>query len=111
MFEQKLSVYESFKNGRPPPKAEWIARKYFMTINNDNWVFAAREEGKPFKLITHSSTKIKRYVKVKGNASLTMETGSVLELQENETPRSIRFGSFGYLNGNSGNAPFAEKYF
>ena len=48
---------------------KWIARKYFMTINKDNWVFAAREEGKPFKLITHSSTKIKRYVKVKGNAS------------------------------------------
>lgn len=49
---------------------KWIANKYFQTIDGDNWVFATRQEGEiPMRLVKHSSTKIKRYVKVKGEKS------------------------------------------
>lgn len=49
---------------------KWIARRYFITIGGDNWVFATRDEGtNPMILVKHSSTDIKRYVKVKGDKS------------------------------------------
>lgn len=47
----------------------WIRLKYFKTVEGDNWVFATREGDNPYALIQHSSTEIKRYVKVKGMAS------------------------------------------
>ena len=49
--------------------SKWIRLKYFKTVGNDNWVFATREDNNPLRLIKHRSTEIKRYVKVKGNAS------------------------------------------
>ena len=48
---------------------KWIRRKYFKTVESDNWVFATGEGNNPLKLIQHRSTEIKRYVKVKGMAS------------------------------------------
>jgi RNA-directed DNA polymerase len=48
---------------------KWIARKYFKPIGGDNWVFATREDNNPLRLVKHSSTEIKRYVKVKGEKS------------------------------------------
>jgi len=49
---------------------EWIADKYWQTIEGDNWVFATRQEGKDSpRLLKHSATKIARHVKVKGDAS------------------------------------------
>jgi RNA-directed DNA polymerase len=47
----------------------WIRHKYFKTIDNNNWVFATREEASALKLMAHSDTEIRRYVKVKGDAS------------------------------------------
>ncbi|MBF2017808.1 MAG: HNH endonuclease, partial [Rivularia sp. T60_A2020_040] len=47
----------------------WIRLKYFKTIEGNNWEFATREGKNPLRLKQHSSTKITRYVKVKGNAS------------------------------------------
>ena len=47
----------------------WTSRKYFKTVEGNNWVFTTREGNNPLKLIQHSSTVIKRYVKVKGVAS------------------------------------------
>lgn len=47
----------------------WIRHKYFKTVEGNNWVFATGEGKNPLKLIQHSSTEIKRYVKVKGKAS------------------------------------------
>jgi RNA-directed DNA polymerase len=47
----------------------WIRLKYFKTVEANNWVFATGEGNNPLKLIQHSSTEIKRYVKVKGKAS------------------------------------------
>ena len=50
---------------------KWVKNKYFQTIDGKNWVFATRTKDKPFltNLILHSDTKIKRFVKVKGDAS------------------------------------------
>ena len=49
---------------------KWIAQKYWKTIGGDNWVFATRQEGKnPMRLRKHSAIEVKRYVKVKGEAS------------------------------------------
>lgn len=49
---------------------EWINQKYWQTIGGDNWVFATRQEGtNPLRLLKHSATKIKHYVKVKGEVS------------------------------------------
>ncbi|NES20433.1 MAG: group II intron reverse transcriptase/maturase [Symploca sp. SIO3E6] len=48
---------------------KWIRLKYFITVEGDNWVFATRKGKNLKKLIQHSSTQIKRYVKVKGNKS------------------------------------------
>ena len=47
----------------------WIRLKYFKTVEGNNWVFATRGGKNPYALIQHSSTEIKRYVKVKGMAS------------------------------------------
>jgi RNA-directed DNA polymerase len=47
---------------------KWIRLKYFRTIGNDTWTFATTGEN-PMILVQHSDIEIKRYVKVKGNAS------------------------------------------
>jgi RNA-directed DNA polymerase len=53
----------------PNKTGKWIARKYWQTIGNQNWVFATRSETNPMQLRTHSETPIVRHVKVKGEAS------------------------------------------
>jgi len=52
-------------------RMKWVKNKYFMTIGNRNWVFASRTRDNPFPLylISHADTEIKRFVKVKGEAS------------------------------------------
>ena len=67
-----LVVWKLLKWGRHHHRNKgrrWIRLKYFKTIESDNWVFATREDNNPLTLIQHSSTKINRYVKVKGKAS------------------------------------------
>ena len=50
---------------------KWVKNKYFHNIGGRNWVFASRTRDSPFPtyLISHSDTEIKRFVKVKGDAS------------------------------------------
>jgi RNA-directed DNA polymerase len=67
-----LTVYKLLKWGRHRHRNKgrgWIRLKYFKTIDNNNWVFATREEASALKLMAHSETEIRRYVKVKGDAS------------------------------------------
>ena len=67
-----LVVWKLLKWGRHRHRNKsrtWIRSKYFKTVDGDNWVFATREGKNLLKLIQHSSTEIKRYVKVKGIAS------------------------------------------
>lgn len=46
-----------------------ITRKYWQTIDGDNWVFATRKGGNPLRLLKHSSIKQVDYAKVKGESS------------------------------------------
>lgn len=67
-----LVVFKLLKWGRHRHRNKgrsWIRLKYFKTVEGNNWVFSSREGKKPLTLIQHSSTAIKRYVKVKGVAS------------------------------------------
>ena len=67
-----LVVWKLIKWGRHRHRnkgRKWTRLKYFLTVGGNNWVFAARENNNLIQLIPHSSTPIKRYVKVKGNKS------------------------------------------
>jgi RNA-directed DNA polymerase len=67
-----LVVWKLLKWGRHRHRNKgkaWIRLKYFKIIEGNNWEFATRQGKNPLKLIQHSSTEIKRYVKVKGMAS------------------------------------------
>lgn len=67
-----LVVWKLLKWGRHRHRNKsraWIRHKYFKTVEGKNWEFATREGKNPSSLIQHSSTEIKRYVKVKGMAS------------------------------------------
>ena len=58
------------KRRHPNKTGKWLSDKYWQTIDGDNWVFATRAKGKnPMRLLKHSATKFKRYVKVKGESS------------------------------------------
>ncbi len=50
---------------------KWIINKYFKSIGDRNWVFASRTRETPSLtcLISHQDTEIKRFLKVKGDAS------------------------------------------
>lgn len=70
MDAQIYTLLESWAKHRHRNKGKkWIAQKYWKSIGGDNWVFATRDGKNPIRLIKHSSTPIKDYVKVKGDAS------------------------------------------
>ncbi len=52
----------------PNKDKNWIVRKYWQSIGNDNWVFAIRGEGKgkTMHLKKHQETPIVRHIKVQG---------------------------------------------
>ena len=56
---------------RHPNKGrKWVARKYWHSTKNQNWVFATKEGDKfTSKLYGHQETKIARHVKVAGTRS------------------------------------------
>jgi RNA-directed DNA polymerase len=61
-----LTVYKLLKWGRHRHRNKnrgWIRLKYFKTIDNNNWVFATRNDASALKLMAHSETDIRRYVK------------------------------------------------
>ncbi|WP_069791690.1 group II intron reverse transcriptase/maturase (plasmid) [Cyanobacterium sp. IPPAS B-1200] len=54
---------------RHPNKSKsWVAKKYWHTYGNKNWVFSTRDED-GIKLLSHSEVEVKRHVKVKGDKS------------------------------------------
>jgi RNA-directed DNA polymerase len=64
---QKLA---SWARKRHPKKSRhWISRKYFPTIGNRNWAFAAKKGDYTLELLEHSKTPIVRHIKVKGESS------------------------------------------
>jgi RNA-directed DNA polymerase len=65
---QKLSSWA--KRRHPKKNGEWVSKRYWQSIDGDNWVFATRKEGlTPLRLINHADTPIVRHVKVKGESS------------------------------------------
>ena len=66
---QKLKAWA--KRRHPKKNGEWVSKKYWQSIDGDNWVFATREEGlNPLRLLNHADTPIVRHIKVKGESSL-----------------------------------------
>ena len=64
------TLLESWAKHRHRNKGKkWLAKRYWKTINGDNWVFATRDGKNPIRLLKHSATSIKDYVKVKGESS------------------------------------------
>lgn len=53
----------------PNKNRHWIIRKYWNSINMDNWVFGIEYESCNVSLYKHSKTIITRHTKVKGLAS------------------------------------------
>ena len=69
-----LIKFKLFKWGKKRHRnkgMKWVIKKYFMSIGNRNWEFATRTRDNPFPIVlfSHQDTKIKRFVKVKGDAS------------------------------------------
>lgn len=65
---QKLKAWAERRH--PKKTGKWVTKKYWQTIDGNNWVFATRQEGKNLmRLRTHAETPIVRHVKVKSEAS------------------------------------------
>ena len=70
MDAQIYTLLESWGKHRHRNKGKkWLAKRYWKTIGGDNWVFTTREGKNPIRLLKHSATPIKDYVKVTGVAS------------------------------------------
>ncbi|HEY9638189.1 MAG TPA: group II intron reverse transcriptase/maturase [Coleofasciculaceae cyanobacterium] len=72
--EQDHQMYQKLRawaRCRHPKKSKgWRVRKYWQSIEGNNWVFATRKEGtSPLRLLNHADTPIVRHVKVKGESS------------------------------------------
>jgi RNA-directed DNA polymerase len=67
-----LVVYKLLKWGLHKHRnkgRKWIKDRYFHHVDGDNWTFAAKDNEKLIILRKHTETKIRRYVKVKGDKS------------------------------------------
>jgi RNA-directed DNA polymerase len=64
---QKLRAWA--KHRHPNKSGEWVAKKYWQSIDGDNWVFATKKGNNPLRLLNHADTQIVRHVKVKGESS------------------------------------------
>ncbi|BAZ18976.1 reverse transcriptase (plasmid) [Calothrix sp. NIES-4071] len=64
----KLVSWAKFRH--PKKSCTWVSKKYWHSIDGDNWVFATKEAGEnPLRLLDHTRTKIVRHIKVKGESS------------------------------------------
>ena len=55
---------------RHPNKSKnWVSKKYWTKIGNDNWVFGCKYENNTISLIKHPKIAIKRHIKVRGECS------------------------------------------
>ncbi len=69
LLYQKL--YRWAKRRHPSKPWKWRAKKYWRTINGNNWAFSSKSrQDKPLKLIQHAENQIKRHIKVRENASI-----------------------------------------
>lgn len=65
---QKLRAWA--KRRHPRKNWEWVSKRYWQSIGNDNWIFATKKEGlTPLRLLNHADTSIVRHAKVKSESS------------------------------------------
>lgn len=65
---RKLVTWAQFRH--PKKGKGWVSKKYWHTVDGDNWVFATKGDGKnSLRLLDHTRIKIARHIKVKGEAS------------------------------------------
>ena len=68
LMYQKLNAWA--KHRHPKKNGKWVSKRYWQSIDGDNWVFATRKEGSTsLRLLNHADTPIVRHVKVKGESS------------------------------------------
>jgi RNA-directed DNA polymerase len=67
LMYQKLRAWA--KRRHHNKSMDYVVKKYWQTIGDDNWVFATRKGDNSFRLLSHSDTPIVRHVKVKGESS------------------------------------------
>jgi RNA-directed DNA polymerase len=61
---------QSWAQRRHPQKGhQWVARKYWKSNGERNWIFMDIKDGNPVRLTNHSDTAIVRHTKVKGELS------------------------------------------
>jgi RNA-directed DNA polymerase len=57
----KLVSWAKFRH--PKKSCMWVSKKYWHSIDNDNWVFATKEAGEnPLRLLDHARIKIARHI-------------------------------------------------
>ncbi|NJM69436.1 MAG: group II intron reverse transcriptase/maturase [Scytonema sp. RU_4_4] len=69
MIYTKLTSWARYRH--PNKGSKWVAQKYWITVDGDNWVFGYTnpETDERYILSKHTWTKIVRHIKVKGETS------------------------------------------
>ncbi|MFN6438126.1 MAG: group II intron reverse transcriptase/maturase [Nostoc sp. DedSLP01] len=69
LIYQKLKAWAKRRHSTKGGK--WIAKKYWKSINGNNWVFATTKKGEvtELRLLDHATTPIVRHIKVKSESS------------------------------------------
>ncbi len=65
------ALWQWCKRRHPKKRRPWVKKKYFKTLEGDNWTFAAAtiDKTEPLTLIKASRTPIVRHVKIKADAN------------------------------------------
>ena len=68
------NLWRWLRRRHPNKRVEWIRKRYFRTVGSRNWVFFARQpteagDSRFLDLLSANTTKIVRYVKIKGKAN------------------------------------------
>ena len=65
---RKLVCWAKFRHSKK--SKGWVAKKYWHSVDGDNWVFATKKNGEThIRLLDHAHIKIVRHIKVKGESS------------------------------------------
>ena len=68
------ALWQLAKRRHPHKTAPWIKERYFLASGNRDWIFAAKvkasdEKPKQVRLVLATDTKIRRHVKIRGEAN------------------------------------------
>ena len=63
------AIWRWCKRRHPNKSCAWIKNKYFLTQNNNSWIFFDYDGKKPMHLMKISAVPIRRHIKIKGMAN------------------------------------------